>query len=93
MGYVSIEQYNEAYRLRETIDGELNRIAVTDDIQEIKQMARYLQINFEKYVQKHIDRVNGVYNSDWKNVLQNASADDSSERAATAKCNTKYWRF
>lgn len=64
MGYVSIEQYNEAYRLRETIDGELNRIAVTDDIQEIKQMARYLQINFEKYVQKHIDRVNGVYNSD-----------------------------
>lgn len=64
MGYVSIEQYNEAYRLRETINGELNRIAVTDDIQEIKQMARYHQINFEKYVQKHIDRVNGVYNSD-----------------------------
>lgn len=64
MGYVSIEQYNEAYNLRETINGELNRIAVTDDIQEIKQMARYLRINFEKYVQKHIDRVNGVYNSD-----------------------------
>ena len=64
MGYVSIEQYNEAFRLRETIDGELNRIAVTDDIQEIKQMARYLRINFENYVQKHIDRVNGVYKSD-----------------------------
>ena len=65
MGYVSIEQYNEAYRLRETINGELNRIAVTDDIQEIKKMAHYLRINFENYVQKHIDRVNGVYKSDF----------------------------
>lgn len=64
MGYVSIEQYNEACRLRETIDGELNRIAVTDDIQEIKQMACYFRINFENYVQKHINRVNGVYKSD-----------------------------
>lgn len=64
MGYISNEQYNDAYNLRETINGELNRIAVTDDIQEIKQMARYLRINFEKYVQKHIDRVNGVYNPD-----------------------------
>lgn len=64
MGYISNEQYNDAHNLRETINGELNRIAVTDDIQEIKQMARYLRINFEKYVQKHIDRVNGVYNFD-----------------------------
>ena len=64
MGYISNEQYYDAYRLRETINGELNRIAVTDDIEEIKQMARYHRINFEKYVQKHIDRVNGVYNSD-----------------------------
>lgn len=64
MGYISIEQYNEACNLRETINGELNRIAVTDDVQEIKQMARYQRINFEKYVQKHIDRVNGVYDPD-----------------------------
>ena len=64
MGYISIEQYNEACNLRETINGELNRIAVTDDIQEIKQMACYLRINFEKYVQKHIDRVNGVFDPD-----------------------------
>lgn len=64
MGYISIEQYNEACNLRQTINGELNRIAVTDDIQEINQMARYLRINFEKYVQKHIDRVNGVYDPD-----------------------------
>lgn len=64
MGYISIEQYNEACNLRETINGELNRIAVTDNIQEINQMARYLQINFEKYVQKHIDRVNGVFDPD-----------------------------
>ncbi len=64
MGYISIEQYNEACRLRETINGELNRIAVTDDIQEIKKMARYHRFNFEKYVQKHIDRVNGVYDPD-----------------------------
>ncbi len=46
MGYVSIEQFNEACRLRKTIDGELNRIAVTDDIQEIKQIACYFRINF-----------------------------------------------
>ncbi len=65
MGYVSIEQYNEVCNIRETINGELNRIAVTDDIHEIEKMARYLRINFENYVQKHIDRVNGVYKSDF----------------------------
>ena len=66
MRYVSNEQYNDIHNIRDFIDGELNRIAVTDDIQEIEKMSIFIQNHLKKYIQKNIDRVNGVYNSDWK---------------------------
>jgi hypothetical protein len=64
MRYVSNEQYNDIHNIRDFIDGELNRIAVTDDIQEIEKMSIFIQNHLKKYIQKNIDRVNGVYNSD-----------------------------
>lgn len=64
MRYVSNEQYNDIHNIRDFIDGELNRIAVTDDIHEIEKMSIFLQNNLKKYIQKNIDRVNGVYNFD-----------------------------
>ena len=64
MRYVSNEQYNDIHNIRDFIDGDLNRIAVTDDIQEIEKMSIFIQNHLKKYIQKNIDRVNGVYNSD-----------------------------
>ena len=64
MRYVSNEQYNDIHNIRDFIDGELNRIAVTDDIHEIEKMSIFLQNNLKKYIQMNINRVNGVYNSD-----------------------------
>lgn len=43
--------YNESRDIRDTIDGELNRIAVTDDIDEIIKMMGYLVININKYAE------------------------------------------
>ena len=40
MPYVNQEQYNEQRNLRDMIDGELNRIAVTDDPQEIDKRVK-----------------------------------------------------
>lgn len=64
MPYVNQEQYNEQRNLRDMIDGELNRIAVTDDLEEIDKMVEYLQHNVLQYAQKHRDRINGVYEKD-----------------------------
>ena len=46
------------------IDGELNRIAVTDDLEEIDEMVEYLQHNVLRYAQKHYNRINGVCEKD-----------------------------
>lgn len=67
MPYVNQEQYNEQRNLRDMIDGELNRIAVTDDLKEIDEMVGYLQRNILQYAQMHRNRINGVYE---KNNIQ-----------------------
>lgn len=64
MGYVCIEQYNKIHNIRDLLDGGLNRIAVTGDIQEIERMSISVQNLLKEYVKKNIDRVNGVYNPD-----------------------------
>ena len=64
MAYVSTEQYNDQRNLRDMIDGELNRIAVTDDPHEIGTMLEYLKTNIERYAQKHLDRIGDIYNPD-----------------------------
>ncbi len=43
--------YNESRNIRDMIDGELNRIAVTDDTDEIIKMMGYLVININKYAE------------------------------------------
>lgn len=43
MPYVNQEQYNVQRNLRDMIDGELNRIAVTGDLEEIDKMVNCLQ--------------------------------------------------
>lgn len=43
------------------IDGELNRIAVTHDLEEIDKMVNGLHGSVLRYAQMHRDRINGVY--------------------------------
>lgn len=61
MSYVNQKQYNEQRNLRDMIDGELNRIAVTDDLKEIDKMVDCLQRNILRYAQMHRNRIYGVY--------------------------------
>ncbi len=62
MAYVNTEQYYDQRNLRDMIEGELNRIAVTDDHSEINKMLEYLQSNIQRFAQKHHDRIDGIYN-------------------------------
>lgn len=64
MSYLNQEQYNEQRNLRDMIDGELNRIAVTDDLEEIDKMVNCLQQSVLRYAQKHRNRINGVCEKD-----------------------------
>lgn len=43
--------YNEAHNIRDMIDGELNRIAITDDTDEIIKMMGYLMVNINRYAE------------------------------------------
>jgi hypothetical protein len=43
--------YDESRNIRDMIDGELNRIAITDDTDEIIKMMGYLVININKYAE------------------------------------------
>ena len=43
------------------IDGELNRIAVTHDLEEIDKMVNCLHGSVLRYAQMHRNRINGVY--------------------------------
>ena len=43
--------YNESRNIRDMIDGELNRIAITNDTDEIIKMPGYLVININKYAE------------------------------------------
>lgn len=61
MPYVNQEQYNKQRNLRDMIDGELNRIAVTDDLEEIDKMVNCLQHSILRYSLIHRNRINGVY--------------------------------
>lgn len=61
MPYVNQEQYNKQRNLRDMIDGELNRIAVTDDLEEINKMVNCLQHSIPRYALMHRNRINGVY--------------------------------
>lgn len=60
--YTSEYQYKTIRNLRDTIEGELNRIAVTHDVNEIDAMLEYLQKNIKKYAQYNKDRLQGVDN-------------------------------
>lgn len=55
------KQRQELNILRDTIDGELNRIAVTDDVNEIDSMVEYLTRNIQKYATKNKNRIQGIY--------------------------------
>lgn len=59
--YVNEIQYNRQRNLRDMIDGELNRIAVTNDLEEIAKMVEVLQRGIFKYAEMHRNRINGVY--------------------------------
>jgi hypothetical protein len=61
MPYVNQEQYNKQRNLRDMIDGLLNRIAVTHDLEEIDKMVNCLHGSVLRYAQMHRDRINGVY--------------------------------
>lgn len=63
--YVSFqEQRKEIDALRDTINGELNRIALTEDPKEVEQMLKYLNHNIQKYAKKNLDAIHGVWNPD-----------------------------
>lgn len=64
MTYVCNEQHKEITNLRDMIDDELNRIAITDDLNEINVMTEYLVKNIQKYAAKNSDRVKGIFNPD-----------------------------
>lgn len=64
MAYISEAQYNNVCNIRDMINGELNRIAVTDDIEEHEKNAAFLRNNIESYIKHHRDRINGVYEPD-----------------------------
>lgn len=61
MPYVNQEQYNKQHNLRDMIDGLLNRIAVTHDLEEIDKSVNCLHDSVLRYAQMHRDRINGVY--------------------------------
>lgn len=44
---------------RETIDGELNRMMVSDDESEVKSLGKFLRNNIEKYISENEKRVRG----------------------------------
>lgn len=59
--YVCEEQRKEITNLHDTIDDELNRIAVSDSLDEINIMVECLVKNIQKYASKNSDRVKGIY--------------------------------
>jgi hypothetical protein len=61
MPYVNQEQYNKQRNIRDMIDGLLNRIAVTHDLEEIDKRVNGLHDIVLQYAQMHRDRINGVY--------------------------------
>lgn len=47
----------EINNTRDTIDGELNRIMVTDDIEEIRRLTYYLFLNINDLICKNQQRI------------------------------------
>lgn len=54
----------EIRNLRDMIDGELNRIAITDDANEIQMMTECLVKDIKKYAEKNTNRIKGIYQPD-----------------------------
>lgn len=64
MAYVSNEQYNHIRNIRCYIDGCLNRIAVTDDADEITKQIGHLENYLKNYAKHNRDRIAGEYHPD-----------------------------
>lgn len=64
MPYISTEQYNNIRNIRDMLDGCLNRIAVTDDPEELERMFESAKHEIEKYAKHNRDRIKGEYNPD-----------------------------
>lgn len=62
--YVNENQYKRQRNLRDMIDGELNRIAVTGDLKEIDKMIDILQRSILEYAEMHRNRINGIFEED-----------------------------
>jgi hypothetical protein len=69
MAYVNENQYKAQRNMREMIDGELNRIAVTDDVSEIDKMVACLQRNVVSYAKMHQNRINNVYDANSEYII------------------------
>lgn len=58
---MNAEQKREIENIRATIDGCLNRIAVTKDVNELNQMLASAKHQLDKYAKENTDRIHGVY--------------------------------
>lgn len=58
---MNAEQRREIENIRATIDGCLNRIAVTKDENELNQMFAAAKRQLDKYAKENTDRIHGVY--------------------------------
>ena len=58
---MNTEQRREIENIRATIDGCLNRIAVTKDENELNQMFEAAKRQLDKYAKENTDRIHGVY--------------------------------
>lgn len=68
---MNAEQRREIESIRATIDGCLNRIAVTKDEKELNQMLESAKRQLDRYAKENTDRIHGVYE---KPVAKNYSA-------------------
>lgn len=68
---MNAEQKREIENIRATIDGCLNRIAVTKDVNELNQMLASAKHQLDRYAKENTDRIHGVYE---KPVTKNYSA-------------------
>lgn len=58
---MNAEQKREIENIRATIDGCLNRIAVTKDVNELNQMLASAKHQLDRYAKENTDRIHGVY--------------------------------
>lgn len=56
-GVIKMKLRQEINNIRDTINGELNRIMVTDDIEEIRGLTYYLFCNINELIRKNQQRI------------------------------------